>query len=394
MRASYKILGSALFAFTLASCETFAPDTPPTEQVKQDQTNLSNENNVIVLVRTQQQANTLLVNASRRGYQLNKRSDMESLELIMLDFQRPKGVSGDVAISNMKAMEPSATAGLDHNYAYQSDSNINAATPRLYAQSMLAWPEAGCKANLSIGMIDGDVDASSTTLQHANIIEKDFTDGKTAAKPHGTAIAELLVGTGRLQDADLYSASVVTYSNTGTEGAGIEELIKAIDWMHASDVRLVNISLAGPYNTILDRVMQRASSKGMVFVAAVGNDGPDAPPRYPAAFENVIAVTAIDSARNIYSRAVRGDHVDFSAPGVDVFVNDGARAKYLSGTSVAAPFVTAMVASQAELSPKDNANTIKARMASFTEDLGPVGIDPVFGLGLVRSTGHCSAPAN
>jgi len=105
-------------------------------------------------------------------------------------------------------------------------------------------------------------------------------------------------------------------------------------------------------------------------------------------------VTAIDSARNIYARAVRGDHVDFSAPGVDVFVDDGARAQYLSGTSVAAPFVTAMVASQADLSPKDNANTIKARMASFTEDLGPVGNDPVFGLGLVRSTGRCSAPAN
>jgi len=278
MRASYKILGSALFAFTLASCETFAPDTPPTEQVKQDQANLSNENNVIVLVRTHQQANTLLVNAARRGYQLNKRSDMESLELIMLDFERPKGVSGDVAIRDMKTMEPSATAGLDHNYTYQSDNVVNVSTPRLYARSMLAWPEGGCQTNLSIGMIDGDVDTASTVLQNAKIIEKDFTGGNTAAKPHGTAIAELLVGAGRLQGAELYSASVVTYSNAGTEGAGIEELVNAISWMHASNVQLVNISLAGPYNMILDRVMQRASSKGMVFVAAVGNDGPDAPP--------------------------------------------------------------------------------------------------------------------
>jgi len=394
MRASHTFLSSALMAFALAGCETFAPNIPPAQQIEQDQTNLSNERNVIVLVRTQQQANTLLVNAARRGYQLNKRSDMESLELIMLDFERPKGVSGEVAISDMKTMEPSATAGLDHSYTYQSDNVVSVSTPRLYARSMLAWPEGGCQTNLSIGMIDGDVDTSSTTLQNTKIIEKDFTDGNTAAKPHGTAIAELLVGAGRLQGAELYSASVVTYSNAGKEGAGIEELANAIAWMHASNVQLVNISLAGPYNMILDRVVQRASAKGMVFVAAVGNDGPEAPPRYPAAFENVIAVTAIDSARNIYSRAVRGDHVDFSAPGVDVFVNDGARAQYLSGTSVAAPFVTAMVASQAELSPEDNANTIKARMASFTEDLGQAGVDPVFGLGLVRSTGRCSTPVN
>lgn len=390
MRNSLKIIGGAFLAFGLAACEVFTPAPPSALQIEKDATNLFNESNVIVLVRTRQQADTLLVNAARRGYQLNERADMESLELIMLDFERPRGVSGAVAISDMKTMEPSASAGLDHIYTYQSDTTPTPATPRLYAQSMLAWPEGGCQAKLIIGMIDGDVDTSSSSLKNAKIIERDFSKGGAGAGPHGTAIADLLVGAGRLQDAELYSASVITSERSGVEGAGIPALIRAIDWMQSSNVQLVNISLAGPYNTILDRVIQRATSKGMVFVAAVGNDGPNAPPRYPAAFENVIAVTAIDSARNIYSRAIHGDHVDFAAPGVDVFVNDGARAQYLSGTSVAAPFVTALVASQVELFPNDNGNSVRDRMSSLTEDLGPAGNDPVFGRGLVRSKGKCN----
>lgn len=393
MQISRTTLTAAMLAFTLAGCETFAPDAPPAAEIQQDAATLANATNVVVLVRTQQEANRLLVNAARRGYQLNERTDLRNLEMTMLDFERPKGVSGAVAISDMTTMEPGASAGLEHIYKVQGDViSSPAATPRLYAQSMLAWPEDGCKAQIRIGMIDGNVDASSAALQGTRIIKQDFSDGSAGASAHGTAIADLLVGAGRLKEAELYSAAVVNADDARLQGAGVPEVIRAIDWMQGRDVQLVNISLAGPYNALLDRVVQRATSKGMIMIAAVGNDGPDAAPRYPAAFDDVIAVTAIDRARNVYERAVRGDHVDFSAPGVDVFVNNGGEfAQYLSGTSVAAPFVTALIASDASLSSEGNIEALRRLMGSEAVDLGEAGNDPVYGHGLVRSDGHCAA---
>jgi len=184
---------------------------------------------------------------------------------------------------------------------------------------------------------------------------------------------------------------VISDVSENINGAGVPELIRALDWMQQSGVSVVNISLAGPYNKLLDSAIQKATSKGMMIIAAVGNDGPQANPQYPAAFDNVIAVTAIDSAREVYADAVRGDHVDFSAPGVDVFVTYGADGKYLSGTSVAAPFVTALVASNASLANAENIETVRKIIEQETVDLGRAGRDPVYGAGLIRAKQTCSS---
>ena len=125
----------------------------------------------------------------------------------------------------------------------------------------------------------------------------------------------------------------------GTQYSGVEPILKALNWMARSDVRVVNISLAGPYNRTLDRGIQRAVDKGMIIVAAVGNDGAQALPLYPAALKDVIAATAVDSDAHIYNLAVQGRHVDIAAPGVEVFVGDEKTGRYVSGTSIAAPFV-------------------------------------------------------
>ena len=398
MHSSVRIFGCAIAALSLAACESFAPQSPPAALVSEDADTLARSTNVIVLVRTNQQANTLLVNAARRGYQLNERSNLQSLDMIMLDFERPRGVSGAVAISDMKTMEPSASAGLDHLYTFQSEAEATTDTkptkpgPRLYAQTMLAWPKIGCIANIRIGMIDGSVDTSSPALANVEIVQKAFTT-PGGGRAHGTAIADLLVGKGRLADAELYSASVIPGDDAEQRGAGVPEIIQAIDWMGTSGVQLVNISLAGPYNVILDRVVQRATNQGMILVAAVGNDGPNAAPRYPAAYRDVIAVTAIDQSRNIYAQAVHGDHVDFSAPGVDIFVNNGSSSQYLSGTSVATPFVTALVASNIARSGSLDTETARAKISADAVDLGQLGPDPVYGRGLARLSGDCQPPA-
>ncbi|MEL7454466.1 MAG: S8 family serine peptidase, partial [Pseudomonadota bacterium] len=336
------------------------------------------------LVKSRQAANTLLVNAANRGYQLTEQSDLEGLDLIMLNFQRPDGISGIVAIREMKALEPSATAGVEHFYSLQTASGKQG--PMQYAKELLAWPDQGCVARMPIGIIDGAIDTAHAPLQGRNIIVKDFTNGTAGAIKHGTAVAEILVGPGQLQDARLYSAFVVSGEYGGS---GVHEIIRAIDWMVQSNAKIVNFSMAGPYNMLLDQAIQRAAEKGTVLVAAVGNDGPAAPPLYPAALKEVIAVTAIDSSQNVYRRAVRGDHVDFAAPGVDIFVSDQASGRYESGTSLAVPHVTAMIATDPANARSTTAKAVRDRLAAESVDLGEMGRDPVFGLGLPRANASC-----
>jgi len=394
---SRTIVAIAFLALFLQACERFIPLQPTLEETAPEGAELTDENNVVVLVQTEQAANRLLINASRRGYELQTKTSLPELGFVMLDFKRPPGVSGAIAVGDMTRMEPSATAGVDHRYKIQSSlskSAGRASQPRLYARDMLDWPEGGCSAHMSIGMIDGRVDTSSEFLKNANIKVKDFSGGSNEATAHGTAIAEILVGEGGLKDTVLYTASVVSGDDTSPAGAGVTEMILAINWLLANDVDLVNISLAGPYNAILDRVFQKASAAGMNFIAAVGNDGPNAKPRYPAAYDEVIAVTAIDSARVIYDRAVRGKHVDVAAPGVDVFVNVGELGRYLSGTSVAAPFVTAAVASDASFSSESTVSAIRRKVTDNAIDLGDRGRDPVYGAGQLRLNAECRLSPN
>ena len=207
----------------------------------------------------------------------------------------------------------------------------------------------------------------------------------------GSRLQKLLAGPGRLRDAQLYYAVVVGSVSNSEPAAGVDAIMRAINWLHGSGVRLVNVSLAGPYNKILDRGLAAAADRGMVIVAAVGNDGPDAPPRYPAAFDFVIAVTAVDADLQPYARAPRGSYVDFAAPGVDVFVPFSGTGRYVTGTSIAAPFVTALIASDPDAARLGSVTTVRAALAREAVDLGAAGNDDTFGAGLARAPQSCRA---
>ncbi|MGB0903941.1 MAG: S8 family serine peptidase, partial [Mangrovicoccus sp.] len=193
-----------------------------------------------------------------------------------------------------------------------------------------------------------------------------------------------------LTNVTLYSAAVVRQGPEGQGAAGADAILRAIDWLEASGVRLVNISLAGPYNKLLSRAVAAAEEKGLRIVAAVGNAGPRAKPLYPAAFPNVIGVTAIDARGRVYSQANRGDYVDVAAPGVDVFVELGAGSRFVSGTSIAAPYVTARILADPSLAQSEDIEALRSGLQAGVEDLGAPGIDPVYGAGLPRFKAGCT----
>jgi hypothetical protein len=327
--------------------------------------------------------------AEERGYRVERRDPLPGLELELLTLRLPAGVDPVAAIEALEGREPAATVGRNHAYR-GGPLPIPREAARMYAGPLLGWPAAGCPARQSVGLIDTALDPNAPALAGARIASRDFSAaGAAADTAHGTAVAELIVGPGRLSGARLYHAAVVGDVPSADPAAGVDDLVRAVGWLADEGVRLVNVSLAGPYNKILDRGLAAAAGRGMVVVAAAGNDGQAAPPRYPAAFDYAIAVTAIDAALEPYARAPRGPHIDVAAPGVDVFVPAGG---YMTGTSVAAPFVTAAIAADPAIvgmGPEE----VRRHLLAAARDLGPAGRDTTFGAGLAIAPPPCGTGA-
>ncbi|MCE3253302.1 MAG: protease [Cellvibrio sp.] len=271
---------------------------------------------------------------------------------------------------------------LDRNHIYAAQAVNTSATATA--------PELRpiCDDNVKIGMIDTAINNNHPAFSKSRIIVRDFLGEKFAAPvAHGTAVAGLLVGADvhfqpLLPKASLYAASVFYPRNQYAQGATMIDLVRALNWLVGEKVSVINMSLAGPDNQILHRVIAKVLHAGTAVVAAAGNEGPAAPPLYPAAYPDVIAVTAVDREQRIYRWANRGDHIDFAALGVSVTTarssGDFGRE---TGTSIAAPIVSAFVA--CELVHRITPSDLLERLTAKAIDVGEQGRDPVFGVGVL-----------
>src|SRR4030095_4093740 len=122
-------------------------------------------------------------------------------------------------------------------------------------------------------------------------------------------------------------------------------IVQALAWAASKRPSVINISLIGPPNGTMERAIAAVRARGISVVAAVGNDGPAAPPQYPASYPGVIAVTWVDSADRALREAGRSAHLDFAAPGADlVAALPGRGYTPVRGTSFPLPFVPGRLA--------------------------------------------------
>ena len=207
---------------------------------------------------------------------------------------------------------------------------------------------------------------------------------------HGTAIASIIAANdkdyqGLLPDAELYAAAVFERDEERGEIASTVSLLRALDWLISSEVDVVNISLAGPPNRLLEAALKRAASQDVLVMAAAGNGGPVAQPMYPAAYATVVAVTAVDEGRQVFRLANRGTYLDIAAPGVGLLhARAGGGYVASSGTSFAVPFAATAAARLLREQPGADVMT---QLYQSAEDLGPPGRDEIYGYGLLRLTG-------
>jgi len=195
-----------------------------------------------------------------------------------------------------------------------------------------------------IGLIDGGV-AGHPALR-GGITQRGFAAGAPRPNPHATAIASLIAGQGMVRGA-APGASLLVADVYGADPAGGNALAlaRALGWMAVQRVPVVAISLVGPPNALVARAIAQAQARGVHVVAAVGNDGPAAPPAFPASYPGVIAVTGIDGRGRILAEAGRASHLDYAAPGADMAAAGlGGGLTPVRGTSFAVPFVAGRLA--------------------------------------------------
>jgi hypothetical protein len=272
-----------------------------------------------------------------------------------------------------------------------------------FGGELIKWKSTlgSCAKGVRIGIIDTSFDVGHPALEHITVEQGEFLDGKPASPYdwHGTAVLSLLAGDprsgtpGLVPDATFLLATAFRSDAAGNASTDTVRLIAALAWLEGLDVDIVNMSFSGPRDEAVSRAIARMSEKGIVFIAAAGNGGPIAGPSYPAAYPSVIAVTAVNRNGENYRNANRGTYIDVAAPGVDILTAlPDAKQGYRTGTSFAAPFVTAIVATRgAEL----GGATAKAQLLQqvSTRDLGPPGRDPIYGAGLALAPARCQGGA-
>lgn len=340
-----------------------------------------------------------------RGFTVQARQSLALSASAIIKLGVPGGMTLEDARRQVTDLAPGATVDLNHYFT----PNEGAASPAPCAdggcalvRGAIGWPtpEAGaaCAAAGPIGLIDTAINPAHPALRgiKLDIVRLAEDDAPGSGRQHGTAVAALIAGRedsrapGLLRNAHLIAVDAFQRKGGETDIAETFDLVRAIDLLASRKVAVINMSLSGPHNLLLEETVSRVAERNIIQVAAAGNDGPQAKPGYPAAYPAMIAVTAVDRNFKPYRRAARGEHIDVAALGTGVWTAasiDGAAPR--TGTSFAAPFVTAAVAILKASHPSLSAEEIAKLVTQSAQDLGAPGKDPVFGWGVLNARALC-----
>jgi hypothetical protein len=327
-----------------------------------------------------------LERARAEGFTVLRSESLTGVGLTLVVFEAPRGMSTRRALRKLRELDPAGEYDYNHLYLDAGEAVPPSSPP---APAATAMPETAPTAGMRIGLIDSGIDVVHPALAGAALV-RHGCDGKSLPAPHGTAVASLLVGSASgfaalAPGATLYAADIFC----GHGGGSMALLAIALDWMARERIAVVNISLVGAKSVLLTGLVRAMTTRGHLLVAAVGNDGPAAPPLYPAAYPDVVGVTGVDDRRKVLPEACRGEQVDFAAFGAGLEAAAvGGEFEAVRGTSFATPIVAALLAAQLDAPDSARARDALAGLEASAIDLGNNGADPTYGKGLVGAELH------
>lgn len=295
-----------------------------------------------------------LEQARAQGFQIVRSDEIEAGDALVT-LRAPAGMSTRRALRRLREADPQGVYDFDHLHL---ESGV--------VLGLTSFAQSGAASGPRIGLIDSGVgEGVRVTSQRA------FATDTAVAGAHGTTIAGLL--SSAAPGARIYAADI--YGGAPTGGAS-SALARALGWLASENVAVINVSLVGPRNRVVEAIVERLVSRGFIIVAAVGNDGPAAAPLFPAAYDGVIGVTGVDARDRVLIEAGRGAQVDFAALGVQGRVR---------GTSYAAPLIAARIAANLSTPSASEAQNAISAMRNDARDLGARGRDDVYGYGLISA---------
>lgn len=306
---------------------------------------------------------------------------LEELDQVVVVLGVPAGSATAGMLERLRALDPEGHYDFNHLY-----TGSGSALPAMASPAAGADPAPPSSSAPRMGLVDSGVQVDHRALRGA-AIRPWGCDGSAHPAPHGTAVAALMVGRdgrfrGAVPGATLYAADIYCDSPTG---GSAERIAQALAWLAREQVGVINLSLVGPPNGVLERTVTAMLARGHLLVAAVGNDGPAAPPLFPASYPGVVGVTGVDRDGRPLPEAARGPQVQFAAPGNHMASASPGTPPYraVRGTSFAAPIVAGLLAPALPRPDRERARAAVAALARQAAGAAADGTDKGLGRGIV-----------
>ena len=319
------------------------------------------ETGQLLILWTSKEAATAGIAVLRQNHRLipRQRHELENLGLTVILLVLPNDSQARLWRDRLRREHPDWVIDLNARAGL-----LQSASPRLYAQKMLTGsapaPRTAMPRGLRLGVIDTGLAPAlmhPEALNGSSVVLRSVIDpaSKPADPSHGSAVLQLMAGATRQNSfagvappAQLFwAASLRDVAGKAVTNSLV--LALALDWLVGQRVVLVNMSLGGRGDAILQAVVTRVLGLNVTLVAAAGNNpAMPAQPSYPAAYTGVWAATAVDAAGHLYSGATRAGYTMLAAPGAELWVPGagGSGGSYVSGTSYASALAAATLAWQ------------------------------------------------
>ena len=314
----------------------------------------------------------------------------------------------DAADAVLRAGAPARGPGLDSPPEAGPARPVDESQATWGLQAVGATTSAHTGSGVAVAVLDTGVDLEHPDLDTRRIVSQSFVLDEEVqdGNGHGTHCIgtacgprrpDLLPHYGVAPDAQIFAGKVLSNRGTGTDAS----ILGGIEWAVRSGCQIISMSLGAratvgqEYSRIFETVARRALRRGTLVVAAAGNDsarssGFVAPVSHPANCPSILAVGALDAQGGIADFSNRGidqagGQLDFAAPGVDVLSTWPMPRRYrrISGTSMATPHVSGVLALIAEANPGARADELVALAFKGATRLGHPSHD--VGAGLIQA---------
>lgn len=252
---------------------------------------------------------------------------------------------------------------------------------------------------IKVGVLDTGIALEHPDLRPAILEARDFTRSPSAAydaQGHGTHVSGIIAARRNAHGivGVAPETKIITAKVLNDDGAGAsQDIVAGIHWAMEAGADILSMSLGSSEpDEEIHQALLLAISKGVFVITAAGNEGPELDTvGYPAGFPEMVAVGSIDRRKRLSQFSSRGRQVDVVAPGDEITSCYPPRGyAVLSGTSMATPFVSGVVAlalakhrKMGGKTPLRTQQDLIQHLCRTSADAGPAGFDPLYGCGIL-----------